>query len=328
VSDYETAQRRRDISVGIFVVVGVCALVWLIFKFGDLPTAVSRIGSFSVFVQFPTAPGVQKDTPVNFCGYQIGRITHIMAPQMLRDLNTGQVYHQTKLVLSIDKKYKNIPSNVKVKLMRRGLGSSFIELTVDPNALPAPPRDPNRPETRFLVDGMPLQGSTGVTSEFFPAESQERLDELVEGLSQFIKNANEIVGDPDNKENFKMTLVNLPEVTKQAGVTLKEIQALTTAAAETLKSADSKAEKLVTAMVGTSEELSKTISQLREILEEVNTGEGTAARIISDGRLYESMLENSNQLQELMKETNSLVAELKKFMAVVNKKGKLPVKAL
>ncbi len=60
MSDYETIQRRRNIIVGIFVIVAVCVLVWLIFKFGDLPTTVSKISSFDVLVQFPTAPGVQK----------------------------------------------------------------------------------------------------------------------------------------------------------------------------------------------------------------------------------------------------------------------------
>jgi len=71
VSDYETSQRRYNIVVGLFVILGVCAFVWLIFKFGDLPGIVTKLDSFEVFVQFPTAPGVQKDTPVRFCGYQI-----------------------------------------------------------------------------------------------------------------------------------------------------------------------------------------------------------------------------------------------------------------
>jgi ABC-type transporter Mla subunit MlaD len=321
VSDYETAQRKRDIIVGIFVVAGVCALIWLIFKFGDLPTVVSKIGSFSVFVQFRTAPGVQKDTSVNFCGYQVGRVIGVMAPHMLRDLNTGQVYHQTKLVLSIDKKYKNIPSNIEVKLMRRGLGSSFIELTVDPNALPAPPRDPNRPGTMFLIDGMLLQGSTGITSEFFPKESQEKLEALVDGLTQLIRNANDIVGDPNNKEYFSATLANLPEATKQAKQTLKEFQELATIAAATLRSTDAKAERLVTAMIDTSEELSSTMSQLRMILEKVNTGDGTIARVLNDGKLYENMLENAQQMKRLMEDIRSLVTELQAFVAKARKKG-------
>ena len=325
MSDYETTQRRRDIVVGIFVVVAVCALIWLIFKFGDLPRALGKKFGFSVIVQFPTAPDVRKDTPVNFCGYRIGRVIDVMAPQLLRDLKTRLVYHQTKVVLSIDRKYRNIPSNVEVKLMRRGLGSSFIELAVDPCSLPAPPRDPNRPETTFLVEGMLLQGSTGITSEFFPEESQKKLEELVGGLTLFIKNANDVLGDPNNKGNIKTTLAALPNTTEQAEQTLKEFQGLAAQATAFLKSTDTKAEKLVTAMVDASEELSQAISQLRMVLEKVNSGEGTAARIINDGKLHESMLENAQQLQKLMEEVKLLMSEFKEFIAVSRKKG-LPLK--
>ncbi len=114
MSDYETIQRRRNIVVGIFVIVGLCALVWLIFKFGDLPTVVTRVGSIEVFVQFPTAPGVQRDTPVRFCGYQIGRVSAVTAPEIRTDMETGLEYYQTVIVLSIDKRYVNIPSNIEV----------------------------------------------------------------------------------------------------------------------------------------------------------------------------------------------------------------------
>jgi len=64
VSDYETSQRKHNLVVGLFVILGICAFVWLILKFGDLPGIVTKLDSFEVFVQFPTAPGVQKDTPV------------------------------------------------------------------------------------------------------------------------------------------------------------------------------------------------------------------------------------------------------------------------
>jgi ABC-type transporter Mla subunit MlaD len=181
VSDYESAQRRRNVIVGLFVIIAICALVWLIFKFGDFPATVSKIRSFQVFVQFPSAPGVQKDTPVRFCGYPIGRVTEVMAPQIRHDLNTGLDYYQAVVVLSIERKYRNIPSSVAVKLMTRGLGSSYIELALDPT-VPLKPLDPNRPETKYLIPQMWLQGTTGMTSEFFPEESQKKLDTLVNNL--------------------------------------------------------------------------------------------------------------------------------------------------
>ena len=332
MSDYETTQRRRNSVVGVFVIVGMCALVWLIFKFNDLPGVVSEVGSFEVFVRFPTAPGVQKDTPVQFCGYQIGRVREIQPPRVLEDKNTGRFYHQTVAVLSIKNDYGDIPADVEVKLMTRGLGSSYIELKL-------PDYDVMEPTGEFLVAGKELQGSTGMTSEFFPEESQKKLDELIDGLGTFISNANDVIGDKDIKENIKETVANLTEVSEQAKQTVEEFRKLAAAGTSTLEhadakmeeivttvvdtseefrkfaatgttalaSADAKAEKLVTAMVDTSEELSKATSQLRLVLEKVNSGQGTAAKFLNDGRFYENLLENTQQLQALLEGLKSLI---------------------
>jgi phospholipid/cholesterol/gamma-HCH transport system substrate-binding protein len=244
-----------------------------------------------------------------------------MAPDVLENLNTGQQYHQTRCVLSINKQYRDIPSNVEVKLMTRGLGSSYIELEVDPNRLPAPPRDPNRPETRFLVEGMQIQGSAGMTSEFFPEESQEKLNKLVESIGTFIGNANDILADPNNKENIKFTLANFTEAShniavamaqatqtlKSAEETLAEFRQFASTGDQTLKNFDAKAERLVASMVGTSAEIGETVSQLRLAMAKINDGDGTVGRFISDGRLYENLLESTGQLSILLKDFKELL---------------------
>jgi ABC-type transporter Mla subunit MlaD len=326
--------------VGLFVLLGICAFVWLILKFGDLPGIVTKLDSFEVFVQFPTAPGVQKDTPVRFCGYQIGRVTNVMAPEIRKDMVSGLEYYQTVVVLSIDKRYVTIPSCVEVKLMTRGLGSSYIELKQSPG-LPVVPLDPNRPETRYLVDKIWLQGSTGMTSEFFPEESQKKLDGLIEGLGNLIANANDIMGDDTSKENVKKTLTNLAKASEQAKNTMEEFEKLaaagtitlartdakvdeivtafvdtseevrkfTAAGTSTLKSIDDRSEKLMIAMVVTSEQLSETMRELRLVLEKVNNGEGSAARLLNDGSFYENLLENTTQLKLLLEDMKTFVAE-------------------
>ncbi len=315
MSDYETTQRKRNMIVGIFVVVGIGALVWLIFKFGDLPSVVTKMGSFEVFVQFPTAPGVQTDTPVRFCGYQIGRVTKVMSPEIRRDMVNGLDYYQTVVILSIDKKYVNIPSNIEIKLMTRGLGSSYIELKQTPGK-PEVPLDPNRPETIFLVDKIWLQGSTGMTSEFFPEESQKKLEELTDAFKTLINNANDVIGNPNNKENLQKILTNLvdasqqaTETMQQAKQTIEEFRKFAVAGTTTLTNIDAKAEKLVVAMVDTSEEISKAAIRLRQILETINSGQGSAAKLINDGRFYESLLENTQQLQLLLDEIKSFVTQ-------------------
>lgn len=328
--------------VGLFVIVGISSLVWLIFKFGDLPGIVTKMNAFQVFVQFPTATGVQKDTPVRFCGYQIGRVTNVMAPEVRKDWVTGLEYYQAVVILSIDKRYSTIPSCVQVKLMTRGLGSSYIELKQCPE-VPVAPLDPNRPETKYLVDKIWLQGSTGMTSEFFPEESQQKLSDLIEGINNFVSHANEIIGDQDSKENIKRTLANVAEASEQAKVTMKEferlaaagttiiehadgkveevvttltntgeeIRRLAAAGTSTLEQVDAKADKLVAALVETSEQLAAATAELRVILEKVNNGQGTAAKLLNDGTFYENLLENTEQLQTLLKQMEAFVAEWK-----------------
>jgi phospholipid/cholesterol/gamma-HCH transport system substrate-binding protein len=346
VSDYETTQKRRNVIVGFFVIIGAFALVWLIFKFGDLPMFVTKLDSFQVFVQFPTASGVQRDTPVQFCGYQIGRVTKVMAPEIRSEMSNGEKtsleYYQTVVVMSIDKKYKTIPSNVRVKLMTRGLGSSFIEIKQTPGKDPIA-QDPNIPESKFLMNNMWLQGSTGMTSEFFPEESQQKLDKLIEGINELVANANDIFGDQANKRNFKQILTNLAGATDQVQQTLDEIKTLAvtgtstlektdvkidqavsaiiatsedirklaTTGTTTLESVDEKTDKLVVAMVDTSEQLSKAMGELHSILVKVNTGRGSAGRLLNDGRFYENLLENTQQLQKLLEEMNKFVEELR-----------------
>ena len=205
--------------------------------------------------------------------------------------------------------------------MTRGLGSSYIELKLDPEQVPAPPRDPNRPETSFLVNGMTLQGSTGLTSEFFPEESQKKLNDLVDGIGRFISNANDIVGDPNTKTNVKATLAHMSEATANIAVamdqakdvmtsaqkTLEEFRNLATTGTTTLQSADAKAERLVVAVASASGELGKAIAQMRLAIEKVNQGEGTAGRLINDARLYEKLLESTEQLNVLLKDFKDMI---------------------
>jgi ABC-type transporter Mla subunit MlaD len=193
-------------------------------------------------------------------------------------------------VLSIEKKYKNIPSNVDVKVMTRGLGSSYIELKTDPNK-PLEAKDPNRPETKYLVDGMKLQGSTGMTSEFFPEESQRKLDDLITGVESLVGNADDIIGNEQNKQNIQKILDNLSEVSARAADAIKDLDEFIGTANEA------------------GEELTAAVRELRQIAEKINSGQGTAARFVNDGRLYENLLDNTEQLEVLIQSLQDFVAE-------------------
>jgi len=186
---------------------------------------------------------------------------------------------------------------------------------VNPDAPLAKSQDANQTPKDYLAEGVWLQGTTGMTSEFFPAESQKKLDELITGLNSLIKNANNIIGDPNNRENIKVTLANLAETTRRATTAMQEFEKFANAGAITFKNID---EKVVPVVVNMSEELSKTTAEMRLILEKINSGQGTAGKLVNDGRFYENMLENTQQLESLLK-------EMRDFIAKSREKG-LPIK--
>lgn len=308
--DYNTRQKRRNMIVGGFVVIAFCAFVWLIFIFGELPVAVSQFRSFRVLVNFPNAPGVQENTPVRYCGYQIGRVIDVSPPFLFEDHETGKHYHQVKVTLAVERQFTNIPSNIDVKLMRRGLGSSFIEFQFDGS----------KKIEDVLRDEDVLQGDMDTTSDFIPADLQDKVKELADSITLLAASANQIIGDEENQVNIKVALENIKTAMEQATVTLKSFHELSEVGTERINTVAAKATETLDSVKTLSDtgtvkvdevasQLSGAISEIRKILAKVNEGEGSAAKVINDGRLYENLLDSSKELQMALEQLKILAAD-------------------
>lgn len=299
MTDYNSIQKKRNIIVGAFVFVAFIAFVWMLVRFRDLPLFVSKANSFYVIAKFHDAPGVQKETPIQFCGYQIGRVVVVSPPVLVKDQTTGKEWHEVAVTMAIDKSYPNIPSTAEITLMKRGLGSSYIELRADPEK-PLIPQIPSQPETVYLCQGMEVKGSLGISSDFFPPQVQKKLESLVDSISTLANNTNQIIGDDQNKTNIKKTLEQISAATEQARNTLKSVQNLSDIGGrEVIKIA---------------EDLDATLNQLQQVLAKINTGEGTAGKLVNDGRLYENLLDSSEELQMALE-------QIKKWAADAREKG-------
>ena len=153
----------------MFVLLGFVTFVWMLVKFGDLPLFASRLQSYTVLVIFPDAPGIQKDTPVYFCGYPVGRVMFVSPPELDKEF-PEQHRHIVRVSLAINKKYKDIPDHVQIIIVKRGLGSSFIEFQVEPD----------KPANGYLHDESVVRGAVSTASEFFPPAVQKKLEDLVD----------------------------------------------------------------------------------------------------------------------------------------------------
>ena len=294
MTDYTTLQRRRNMIVGGFVLVALFAFIWMLVMFGDLPIAVSKMRSFEILINFPNAPGIGRDTPVQYCGYQIGRVLKVSPPVLVNDPNGKPVFHQIKVTCLIQDRYQDIPWNVEIKLMRRGLGSSYIELFWDQKK-PLVPKDPDNPRSMYLMDKMVLSGTTGMSSEFFPPEVQKKLENLVDAISTLVTNTNEVIGDNENKANIRKTLAYISEATAHVQETLKSIRNFSDIGGEKITQIADK--------------LDESLSEVNQILARINQGEGTAGQLVQDDRLYENLVDSALELQLALEQVKKWAAE-------------------
>lgn len=289
MTDYQTKQRRRNMIVGIFVLIALCVFVWMLLRFRDLPLFVSNLKSFDVLVYFPEAPGVQKDTEVRYCGYQIGRVAKVTPPELYGDS------HRVGVELAIENDYSDIPEEVEIFVMKRSLGSSFIKVQMDPSKI-------TRPD-RFLRDEMVIDaGQVGMASDFFPPEVQSKLEDLVDSITTLSDNANAIIGDDENQMNIKKMIGSIETAFSQADATMQSIQKFSDTGVE-------KIEILSEKVILAAEQLEGVLSESRQILAKIESGEGTVGKMVNDGRLYEDLLESSQELRMMLEQIKELVAE-------------------
>jgi ABC-type transporter Mla subunit MlaD len=257
----------------------------LIAIFGDLPVIASKFRSFEVVVQFPSASGVQERTPVRYCGYQVGRVIKISEPSPVLDWEPGEQTHQVIIGLAIEKKFHTIPENVIIKVMKRSIGSSYIELF-----------DPAKPSDKPLREGLGrIQGGVGSTNEFIPQETMKKVEVLVVKISQLAGSVDQVIGDKQNQDNLRQTLANFTEMSAQVTATLKSLEGFSTQASESVYK--------------TSEALTDAIRVIEAVTAKINNGSGTVSRLINDGTLYENLVESSEELKMTLEQLKMLTAQ-------------------
>jgi hypothetical protein len=62
-------------------------------------------------------------------------------------------------------------------------------------------------------------------------------------------------------------------------------------------------------IVRTAEQLEGVLSESRQIMDKIESGDGTIGKMINDGRLYEDLLESSQELRMMLEQIEQLVAE-------------------
>jgi phospholipid/cholesterol/gamma-HCH transport system substrate-binding protein len=107
-----------DLWVGLFVIAGMAALLFLALKVGSLST-VNSSESYVVVALFDNIGGLKPRAPVKSAGVVVGRVA---------DISFDSQKYEAKVTLRIDKRYE-FPKDTTASIMTSGLlGEQYIGL--------------------------------------------------------------------------------------------------------------------------------------------------------------------------------------------------------
>lgn len=177
-----------------------------------------------------------------------------------------------------------------------------------------------------------------------PAATQRTLPGAMVRLSQSLEDIHKVLGDPNNQANIRLALENIAKASQKAceaiasfkdlaedgkgtmlamrdtlRTTDKAIGDVRTAATQAVGKVGTLADNtdrnvgdLTRKLVGDAEQISKVLTGLQETVAKMNSGEGSAGRLLNDPKLYGNLLEASDELTRLMRDFRELLEKWKK----------------
>ncbi len=107
-----------DLWVGLFVIAGIAALLFLALKVGSM-SAVNTSNSYEVVARFDNIGGLKPRAPVKSAGVVVGRVA---------DIRFDNETYEAAVTLRLDKRYA-FPKDTSAAIMTSGLlGEQYIGL--------------------------------------------------------------------------------------------------------------------------------------------------------------------------------------------------------
>lgn len=271
---------RREVHVGIFVIVGILAVVTALFVLTD--PGMFR-GRYQVSTVIADAGGIRKGDPVRLKGVNIGRIRDF-------DIDEGGV----RVIMELRREYP-VPADSRVSVVSGGLLQSMVAEVI-PGGSEQPLRD---------GDVLPSVPTTGL------AETAERLGG---GADTLLMRANmllsqQTIGAVGASAQQMQQL--LEQLTALAAEQRRELAALTsslrsaaegveaTATRPELARAIARTDSLTLRLDAASGSLQQASASLATLVDRVEGGQGTLGRLTTDDELYVNLNAAVTSLNEL-----------------------------
>ncbi|ACT08606.1 Mammalian cell entry related domain protein [Dickeya chrysanthemi Ech1591] len=113
--------KKHEIGVGVFMLIALCAIVFLCLKVADLKS-LGQQQTYRLYATFDNIGGLKARSPVKIGGVVIGRVA---------DISLDTKTYLPRVAMDIDKRYDHIPDTSSLAIRTSGLlGEQYLALNV------------------------------------------------------------------------------------------------------------------------------------------------------------------------------------------------------
>ncbi|MBX9446696.1 outer membrane lipid asymmetry maintenance protein MlaD [Dickeya chrysanthemi] len=113
--------KKHEIGVGVFMLIALCAIVFLCLKVADLKS-LGQQQTYRLYATFDNIGGLKARSPVKIGGVVIGRVA---------DISLDTKTYLPRVAMEIDQRYDHIPDTSSLAIRTSGLlGEQYLALNV------------------------------------------------------------------------------------------------------------------------------------------------------------------------------------------------------
>jgi phospholipid/cholesterol/gamma-HCH transport system substrate-binding protein len=334
---------KRNLMVGVVVIGGIVTLAWMVLKFANRAANFFLTKGTHVTVIADRADGVSEGSAVYYRGVNVGRVLDVTLKED-QTVHVGIIIDKDRPVPAdvegVIRTGNLLSASASIFLEPVHL----VAEQVDPNA-----NAPTSKPTRMLKEGDVLKATMPTGNALLPREFNETLREFQERkmlqhvdeavvtireqsvkVGQLMDSMREITGDEKMRGDLRKTAANMQEATakanaiadnlntfstdlnglrKQASDTITEVQATVGDARKTINKTGDHVDELSRNINGKIDQIGKVLEQFETVTARMQRGEGTAGKLFTDPRLYESMADAAAELNLMVGDLRRLVQQ-------------------
>ena len=334
--------RNLQFGVGVLVFSTMLIAFLLVVYFGE----VFGQGSYRIHVQLPEAPGVAEGTPVRKHGILIGRVANVafdneevtvtvsikrqfeLTTNEICRIGTGNLFGDA--VLEFVSRKDQIPGPDVLQhgdFLRGEVAEDPLSMLMDLQKVVINLEDDVAKALTSVGTAGHEVGALAKNINTLLGENKSQIPELLNSASDTLKNINDasqmfrdVISNPELQEGLRNTMQQVPEVLSQLGDTLGGLERLTAAAADNLENmkvlTGSLAEQGPAIIEGIGDDLQLLDAVLRELAQvgqNINQGEGTVGKLLSDPELYDRLTRTVANIEHLTQRLRPVVEDVRVF---------------